>query len=150
MHVPVLAFGNKGSRDRFDSCVFCYGSGTVIDCDWYRLLFSEAERKAPADGTPAGHQFSGFGVVPRRPSVSIDGDGFHLTPIAKDSRAWDVELGVRIWERFGADSYSVIANLQSVFSGYSDSITTEEERLAMLRNGRRLVHQVKSAAEVTQ
>jgi len=149
MHVPVLAFGNKGSNDRQDSCVFCYGSGTVIDCAWYRKLFTEGERAPLAKG-PQDHQFGTFGVVSRQPQVALpDGDGFHVTSVAKESRAWDVEIGCRIWEKFGADSYAVIANLPSVFSGYSESITTEAERIAMLRNGeRRLIHQCKSGVEI--
>lgn len=150
MHVPVLAFGNKGSNDRQESCVFTYGSGTVIDLAWYRTLFSEQERAPQSVEASGEHQFGGFGIVSRRPQAPVvTGEGFHQTAITRNSAAFDIEIGKRIWAKFGADSYLLIANLPSVFSGFGNQTTTEEERLAMLRNGERVFsHQIKSSAEV--
>lgn len=146
IHVPVLAFGNKGSADKADSCVFCYGSGTVIDMQWYKLLFSEAERRPELQEDTGGHQ---FGMTTRREVPQADPEGFAFAQLAKNTRPWDLELGIRIWSRFGPDSYDVIANLPSVFSSYGSVITSEEERLGMLRDGSRsLIHQCKSNAEV--
>jgi hypothetical protein len=150
VHVPTLAFGNRGISDRDVSCVFCYGSGTVIDMEWYRKLFTEAERNRVVESKTGEHQFGSVGIVSRRPSpVTVKGDGFQATQLALDSKPWDLELGVRIWKQFGVEAYDMVANLKTVFSSYGNVITTEAERIAMLQDGsRRLVHQVKSDVDV--
>lgn len=64
---------------------------------------------------------------------------------AVSNSAFDMVLGTLVWQRFAEDSYEVFGYLESVFSGYGDILTTEAERLAMLRDGRVCgVHQVKS------
>jgi hypothetical protein len=69
--------------------------------------------------------------------------------IAAAESAFDMVLGVRIWDIFFEDSYEVFGHLDSVFSGYGDVLSTEEERLQWLREGRYVgVHQVKSQATV--
>lgn len=61
---------------------------------------------------------------------------------------WDMCIGQKIWERFTEDAYDVVGHLGSIFSGYGNIITTEEQRLEMLRSGKIVaVHQVKSAAQ---
>lgn len=63
--------------------------------------------------------------------------------------AWDFVLGEKIWNVFGPDSYDMVGNLRSVFSSYADQITTENERLNLLRDGKVCaVHQVKSLATI--
>jgi hypothetical protein len=61
--------------------------------------------------------------------------------------AFDMVLGVRVWDNFQEDSYEVFGHLNSVFSGYGDVLSTEAERLSWLREGKYVgVHQVKSNA----
>lgn len=65
--------------------------------------------------------------------------------------AWDFQLGARIWHKFGADSFNMVGQLSSIYSGYGDSddpktrgVTTLAERLEMLKSGEICcVHQVK-------
>lgn len=65
------------------------------------------------------------------------------------SHAWDFCLGERIWAQFGLQSYDMVANLNCVFSSYGDVITTEPERLQMLKDKRVVsVHQIKSHATI--
>lgn len=147
---PIPIYGNKGALDNSGSCVFCNGSGTVIDLAWYKLLFTEEERSPEVQDAPRGHQ---FGLQRRSQSVYVENgnggaNGFWAMKLARESRPWDVELGTRIWQKFGADAYDVIANLSTVYSSYGDVLTKEAERLAMLKNGVALVHQVKSNAEI--
>jgi hypothetical protein len=58
--------------------------------------------------------------------------------------AWDYMIGIALYERFGLDVFEVVAHLETCFSSYGDSLTTEDERLQMLRNGVvRGIHQYK-------
>lgn len=69
--------------------------------------------------------------------------------VAKCHTAWDMAFGVNIWKLFEEDSYEVLGMLQSVFSSYGDVLTTEEQRLQWLREGKFVaVHQVKGQASV--
>jgi len=62
---------------------------------------------------------------------------------------WDMQMGLEIWQRFGVDSFTVCGYLESIYSGYGEILTTEEERLKMLAIGKVVaVHQVKSNASV--
>lgn len=68
---------------------------------------------------------------------------------AQLSTAWDMEIGKRLWEKFKEDAFDVLANLTCIYSGYGDVLTTQEERLDMLRRGDVCcVHQVKGEVEV--
>jgi len=61
---------------------------------------------------------------------------------------WDMATGQKLWEIFAEDAYEVTAHLGCIYSSYGDVITTEEQRLQMLRDGTVVgVHQVKSAAQ---
>lgn len=67
--------------------------------------------------------------------------------IARKNTAFDMILGQLVWDRFQEDSYEALGHLNSVFSGYGDILTSEEERLQWLREGRySAVHQIKSSA----
>lgn len=67
--------------------------------------------------------------------------------LARDCTAWDMEIGVRIWPIFGIKSYDMVAHLHSIYSSFGNVLTTESERMAMLRKGDVVaVHQVKSSA----
>jgi len=144
---PIPTYGNLGTKDKGNSCVFCYGSGTVIDMEWYRRLFTEEERTPDSAAAQASHQFG----IERRTVDGVNGgaDGFGMMKLARASRAWDIELGVRIWKQFGPDAYDLIAHLGTVFSSFGNVLTCEHERLEMLRTGEaELVHQVKSDARI--
>lgn len=62
---------------------------------------------------------------------------------------WDLVLGQKLWDKFGPTAYEKVAHLPSMFSSYGDMVSTEAERLQMLRDGKVvLVHQVKSNARL--
>ena len=76
---------------------------------------------------------------------------FDLTdvPAICKMKAWDFALGEKVWQDFGLDSYDVVGMLRSVYSGYGETVTTEEQRLQMLREKQIIAcHQVKSLASV--
>lgn len=67
--------------------------------------------------------------------------------VSRDATAWDMEIGVKMWEKFGPDAYAKVAHLTSIFSSFGEVLTTEAQRMDMLRRGEfGAVHQVKSAA----
>lgn len=60
---------------------------------------------------------------------------------------WDMELGKLMWAKYRAGAYELVNHLKTVYSSYGDALTTEDERLEMLRAGTVVgVHQVKSGA----
>lgn len=68
---------------------------------------------------------------------------------ATDSSPWDMEVGKRAWEMLGDSVYNFCAQLTCSYSSYGNVISTEEERLELLRSGRVVaVHQIKSPATV--
>lgn len=68
---------------------------------------------------------------------------------AMANSAFDMILGTLVWERFAEDSYEVLGYLESIFSSYGDVLTSEEDRLQLLRDGKAVaVHQVKSKATI--
>jgi hypothetical protein len=63
--------------------------------------------------------------------------------------AWDFVIGEAIWAEFGIDAYDMVCHLKSVYSSFGNLITSEEERLQMLRDHRvSAVHQVKSGVVI--
>jgi len=144
---PIPTFGDCGGCEKKDSCVFVYGSGMVIDLAWWSKLFAQEERDHDVQSIPQVHQFGMTSRLPRSPAIPPE-NGFWPVKLARNSRPFDVELGVRIWNLFGPDAYDVIANLTTIFSSYGDLLTSEDQRLSMLSDGANLVHQVKSAVEV--
>lgn len=63
---------------------------------------------------------------------------------AVNNTAFDMAIGQKLWEMFGDDAYEVVGSLDSVFSGYGNVLTTEEQRLQMVRDGKIVgCHQVK-------
>lgn len=65
--------------------------------------------------------------------------------VAVQSQPWDMEIGHRIWAMFGPDSYFLVHHLHSVYSSFGNVLTTEIERLEMVRSGKVVAtHQVKS------
>lgn len=60
-------------------------------------------------------------------------------------RAWDYEIGLRLWNEFDLKAYDHIVSLNRSYSGYGELMTTESERKAWLSEGKVVaVHQVKS------
>lgn len=69
--------------------------------------------------------------------------------LAGKIKAFDVEIGERLWAKHGAGAYDRVLHLRSVFSTYGNVLTTEQERIHMLKDGEVFaIHQVKSKHEV--
>jgi hypothetical protein len=84
-----------------------------------------------------------FGI---KPDQSFK-DGFSMVEHVQGS-AWDHMIGVRLYDRFGANALDMVGHLDSVFSSYGDTITTEEQRINMLREGTCVAaHQFKSEVQ---
>lgn len=56
--------------------------------------------------------------------------------LSRVTTAYDMAVGVQVWDRFGLDSYEVLGYLECIFSGYGDALTTPEERREMLTSGK--------------
>lgn len=62
---------------------------------------------------------------------------------------WDMQLGVKLWERFGVQSFDVVGYIRCIYSGYGEVLTSEKERLGWLKEGRVVaIHQCKSQETV--
>lgn len=60
-------------------------------------------------------------------------------------RAFDFVIGEKLARMFGPDCFDLVAHTTESFSGYGNQFTSEDERLAWLKEGRCVaVHQVKS------
>ena len=144
--VPPGVYGFKGSSDDSGSCVFPNGAGGIYSIGWLSEIYHEAVAYPQVVAMSARPQTevrsdwsSRLAAAAPPPAVAVAGSTY----------AWDFDCGMQIWQRFGVQSYDVIANLPSLYSSYGDVITTEAERLEMLRTGAcTCVHQVKSSATV--
>lgn len=62
--------------------------------------------------------------------------------------AWDYFIGVELVKEFGGGVFGKVKHLNSVYSGYGDIATTEEDRKGLLISGKVVAcHQIKSAWE---
>lgn len=144
--VPPGIYGFKGAAEADGSCVFPNGAGGIYSVDWLCEFFPDAVADpSVVQEHPqyrASHPFGRAGRLAAMPAplpVQVSGSVY----------AWDFEIGQQIWKRFESESYDLVANLPSLYSGFGDVITSEQERLDMLRNGSCVcVHQVKSGATV--
>lgn len=69
--------------------------------------------------------------------------------LAAQCFAWDFEIGDRIWKLMGPKAYDCVAHLESIYSSYGDVLSSEHERLEMVRSGKVVAcHQVKSSASI--
>ncbi len=50
--------------------------------------------------------------------------------------AWDQQMGIELFQKFGVQTYDVQGFLETIYSGYGDVMTTPEERLQWLRDGK--------------
>lgn len=65
---------------------------------------------------------------------------------AQTSPAWDMAIGLRLWEMMGVNAYDCFGWNRAVYSSYGDVMTTVAERMAMLTSGKvRAIHQVKGS-----
>ncbi len=119
-HCRIMAiYGGKGAEDKSGSCIFPNGALGVYSVEQLTLLFPEI-------GEHGGE-----------------------VKLSHQCTAWDMEIGKRVWQKHADKAYDHLAQLWSIYSGYGNVLTTEEERLKMLTDGTVVaVHQVKSKATV--
>lgn len=108
----------KGMNDATGSCVFINGAGGIYSVAAFRELFPEIDRP---DNNAA------------------------KTDLAVVMPPFDMEIGKRIFAKYADKSFDLVHHNAAVYSTFGNVITTEEERLTMLRGGAvRLVHSVKN------
>lgn len=105
--------------------------------------------KGAADGTGSCVFVNGSLGIYDMAEMALLFDLEKTADLSLKSTAWDMEVGVRLWAKYGADTYDRVAHLTTVFSSYGEVLTTEAQRLDMLRNGEIWgVHQIKSSATI--
>lgn len=115
--LPPVAFGNKSQAEKSGSALFVNGAGGIYSIAGFRELFPEITRW---DDKNAKFNF------------------------ATKTGAWDANIGKRVSDKYRERSFDMVHHNPKVYSVFGNAITTEEERLAMLRSGTvRLVHSVK-------
>ena len=114
--MPLSVCGTSQLAERRDSCVFPNGALAIYRMDWLLRTFPEVI------GTP--ERYIG---------------------LSKTSTTWDYEIGLRLWKEFKENTYHQVVNLESIYSGYGNVMSTEEERQKWLTEGKIVgVHQIKS------
>lgn len=92
-----------------------------------------------------------FKVGPIATILGKTGFETDLTKASRSKEAWDLAIGFGLWAMYGVEVFDRFAPLTRSYSGCTDSITTEPERIAMLESGQRvLVHQIKSNWTITK
>lgn len=114
---PIVCRAQRGVKDN-TSMVGCNGAGAIYSVAGLRELF---------------------------PEIKEHNDFATFVTLAKDSLPFDHEIGKRLWQRHKAGAFDRCAHLPGIFSSFQDQVSTEEERLSMLRSGACvLVHPIKS------
>lgn len=106
--------------------------------------------KHPHDNSGACLYPNGSGAVFQTAALLKVFDGFQrdIAGYARKLTAWDMQLGKFLWNYHGPKAVDHVGFLTSSYSAYGNTVTTEVERLQMLREGRcSITHQVKSDAQ---
>lgn len=177
-HMLYLEADCRVGRDHWDAVVFdeffsagrpliCGGSLAVYNpCNyspeaarrWAQLVSRNIKRNFPIP------TYGWLGAADKQPSCIFANGALAIYEVAWMARyfdldnsagiavqgtAYDMMVGSLIWKDFEEDAYEVVGHLESVFSGYGDVLTTEADRMKMLRDGQCVaVHQVKSNATI--
>lgn len=124
--IPPPYGWNGQSTSTEKPTVFVNGALGVYDVAWLQKLFG-------MDGLP--------GQPPDGPSKD------NCKALAEQSFAWDFSIGYLLWKALGPYAFDVIQNNPKVYSGFGNVLSSEEERMSMLRDGIVCaVHQIKSSA----
>lgn len=76
-------------------------------------------------------------------------DANDTVTLAAQTFAWDFAVGDRLWKKLAHEAYDAVAHLWCVFSSFGEVLTTEADRLKMLRDGKVVgIHQVKSPTPI--
>lgn len=63
--------------------------------------------------------------------------------------AWDFNLGRRIWNILGPESFEAVGHMETLFSTWGDSLSTVDDRIKLLRDGACCAsHQFKGEIEI--
>lgn len=115
---PVAVYGARRQKREDGSGVGCNGAGAIYSVEGLRSLFPEL--KDPSDNQT-------------------------IVGLANSEMPFDHCIARRLWNMHRAESFDRVAHLPSMFSSFADTVSTEEERLEMLRSGSVvLVHSIKS------
>lgn len=113
--VPV--YGARKRKAEEGSGVGCNGAGAIYSVEGLRTLF---------------------------PEIKEPGDTATMVGLA-GGWPFDFETARRNWRMHKAGAFDRVAHLSCVFSIFGDTLSTEQERMDMLRSGQRvLIHQCKS------
>ena len=113
---PVSVAGSGRLAEKQQTATFTNGALSIYNVDWLMKTFGDE-------------------MQPGR-----------LVDLAIRSKAWDYEIGIRLWNQFDWKAYDQIVCLNSIYSGYGELMTTEAERRQWLSSGWIVaVHQIKSA-----
>jgi len=114
--MPFAITGTGNLAEHRDSCVFPNGALAIYNVSWLVKTFPEIA------GTPEKY-------IER----------------AQNMKTFDYEVGIRMWTEFKEDVYDKVVHFHSVYSGYGNILSSEDERKELLTSGKVVaVHQIKS------
>lgn len=158
----VEEFLERGERSTIAAgSTVCYAPCNNSDPDFQARWATYTGRSARIrPGYPVPTYGKGSSKVKQRPAIIVNGAAgiysineleelFDLESptrtLAAESTAWDWEIGLRAYQKYGAKVFDKFLLLNTVFSSYGDILTNEAERRQMLMSGRFVaVHQIKS------
>lgn len=137
--------------------VFVNGALGVYDTAWLKKIFGmdglpaieEPSATAAPTPPPVSEWASRLGGAPVAPPVQSPTTGTkdNCKQLAETTFAWDFAIGYELWKMFESHCFEQVANNPRVYSGFGDVMTTEAERMQMLKDGTICaVHQIKSSA----
>lgn len=114
--MPLSMTGSSNLAERRDCCVFPNGAFAIYRMDWLLKTFPE---------------------IIGKPEQYIE--------LSKTCKTWDYEIAVRLWNEFKEGVYDRVVQIDSIYSGYGNVMSTEDERKELLTSGKVIgVHQIKS------
>lgn len=142
---PVPTYGWTGQSGSVGAAVFTNGALGVYDLRWLNKFFPEVLADVSSDPIPKRAAVSQSAWAARLSAGPLNDAQHNSVSLAERSFAWDFAIGDHIWKNFGVWSYECVAHIPQVFSSYGNVLTTEEQRMTMLRNGEVIAcHQCKS------
>lgn len=112
---PLSITGSSNLAEKRDTALFPNGAFAIYKLDWLLKAYPE-----------------------------IIGQGTTVQ-LAKSTRTWDYAVADKLWSQFKEGAYDKVVHIDSIYSGYGNIMTTEDERKQWLIDGRIVgVHQIKS------
>lgn len=161
-------FANAQFEDSIGGTPMCFGErglNQIAQRQWQELLAQNIRKNFPVPTYGAGRSAhnpiettcitvcGALGIYPRELMLKLF-DLRNTMQLAGTIGVWDFELGRRMWNLWKVEAFKHVVYLKTVLSSFDLSLSTEDERIAMLTTGLTIdeqtfkvvaIHKIKSA-----